>query len=111
MDLSEFKKLVELSIIGSKNIDSAMSLGIDLIEYNENSNRLISLLLRQILTPEGIDWYNWFMYEKGAIEDGIGREDIKAYSTENGIEVEIISNVDELFDYLKTNKYFKCDQK
>jgi hypothetical protein len=51
------------------------------------------------------------MYEKGVVTDGVGREDLKAYETINEEEVEIVSNIDDLFDYLKTNKYFKCDQK
>lgn len=111
MILSDFKKLIELSVMRSKKIDAAFEVGIDLLDFTDTGNEISNLLLSQILTTNGLDWYNWFMYEKGAINDGIGREDIKAYSTTDEEEVEIIANVDELFDYLKTNKYFKCDQK
>jgi hypothetical protein len=111
MILSDFKKLIELSVENSKKIDTALEIGVDLIEYTETHNQIINLLLSQILTVQGLDWYNWFMYEKGVINDGVGREDMKAYSTEGEEEMEIASSVDSLFDYLKTNKYFKCDQK
>ena len=111
MILSDFKKLIELSVESSKKTDTAFKIGLDLIDYNETHNQTISLLLNQILTPDGMDWYTWFMYEKGVVTDGVGREDLKAYETINEEEVEIVSNIDDLFDYLKTNKYFKCDQK
>lgn len=111
MILSDFKKLIELSVVRSKKIDAAFEVGIDLIDFTDTGNEISNLLLSQILTTDGLDWYNWFMYEKGAIADGVGREDMKAYSKVNDEEIEIVENVDALFDYLKTNKYFKCDQK
>lgn len=111
MNFSDFKKLIHLMVESNGKIDSALQTGIDLIEFNETQNQINSLLLDQTMTPEGVDWFNWFLYEKGAIEDGIGKSDMKAFTTIDGEEIEIVADVKELHDYLKTNSYFKCDQK
>lgn len=111
MNFSDFEKLIHLMVESNNKISSALETGIDLIEFNETQNQINSLLLHQIMTTEGVDWFNWFLYEKGVIEDGIGRSDMKAFTTINEEEIEIVADTKELHDYLKTNSYFKCDQK
>lgn len=95
----------------SAKIGTALEVGIDLIEFTETTSKLNNLLLNQILTPEGLDWFNWFMYEKGAIDGKEAESSLKAYATIDGVEVEIITDAQNLFDYLQTNNYFRCNQK
>jgi hypothetical protein len=111
MNFSDFEKLISLMVESSGKMDSALGVGIDLIEFTEPHNQTVTFLLSQVLTTDGLDWFNWFLYEKGAINDGIGKSAYKAWATIDGEEVEIVSDVQSLFDYLKTNDYFKCDQK
>lgn len=78
-------------------------LGIELIDVNEKYERVITLLWQEVLTEEGGSWVSWFLYEKDYISGNL-REDIKGWDG----EVEIIRDVNELYDYLAENKYFKC---
>lgn len=110
MTYPEFKEIVDLLIINSQKIRKSYDIGIDLIEFTDTHSTLTSKLLSAIFTPEGLDWFSWFMYEKDYIEDGIGRSDISAYDTNphTGESFEILRTVEELYEYLLQNNYIKC---
>jgi hypothetical protein len=48
------------------------------------------------------------MYEKNYLQDSIGNPEMQAYSTDSGEQVEIIKDLEGLYEYLIENKYFKC---
>lgn len=104
MTFSEFKALTDLMVTQSKNSRAAYRLGIDLMDFCETQNTLINALWNQILTVEGKDWLDWFMYEKDYIEDGKGRKELQAWD-EDGTE--ICKDLRGLYDYLTKQKYFK----
>jgi len=110
MTYLEFKEIVDLLVYRSQKITKTLELGIDVLEFTEDTSRIITKLLAQVLTPEGVDWFEWFMYEKGAIDNGVGNPDMKAYSTdpETGEETEIVKTLEELYKYLVLNNYIKC---
>jgi hypothetical protein len=108
MTYLEFKEIVDLLVYRSQKITKTLELGIDVLEFTEDTSRIITKLLAQLLTPEGLDWFEWFMYEKGAIEDGVGDVEMKAYHTVNGEKTEIIKTLEELYEYLVLNNYIKC---
>ena len=103
MTFDQFKELTDLMIAQNKKLDSARDLGINLYEITEPNEALINSLWSLILTDYGLDWFNWFMYEKGYIQDGIGRKDLAAYDNKKSI----CKDLKGLYKYLVKNDYFK----
>lgn len=106
MEYSKFKAFVDcLSDMTKRNRD-AYKIGLDLIDYTEPYDKAVTILLEEILTPEGNDWLSWFLYEKGGIDDKI-RKDMKAWDGKK----EICKNLKGLHEYLIDNSYFRTNQK
>ena len=110
MTFDEFKEITDLFIKTSKRQSEAYRLGIDLIEFTDDYQKLSNNLLSIILTKDGLDWFSWFMYEKDFIKGEGGRPDMNAYhlDKETGKQFEIIRNLEELYNYLVENDYIKC---
>ncbi len=104
MTFDHFKVIINLMVESSKDLSAAGSLGIDLIDFAENYNQAIHMLWESILSSEGVDWLNWFLYEKNYINDGIGNPEFNAYHDGE----EIVKDLEGLYEYLKENNYFKC---
>jgi alpha-amylase/alpha-mannosidase (GH57 family) len=102
MVYKDFKGLTDLMVKHHKKVDAAYKLNIDLIDFCDDQNRLVNALWNQILTEEGLDWFNWFMYEKDYISGKL-REDLKAM--DKGIE--ICKDLKGLHEYLVIQMYFK----
>jgi predicted protein tyrosine phosphatase len=62
----------------------------------------VSLLWKQVLTKEGIDWLDWFLYEKDYINGNL-RKDLKAWDSD---KKEICKDLKSLYKYLIKEKYF-----
>lgn len=103
MTFKEFKNLIDLMVENGKKINSIHKLGIGMYEFIDTYDVLIENLWSHILTVEGLDWLNWFLYEKGYINDGIGRDDLTA--TDNGKK--ICKNLKGLYTYILEKNYFK----
>ena len=103
MTFEIFKDLTNLMVKHSKQMSAAHKLGIDLYDVCEYQERLVNALWDKILTDYGLDWFNWFMYEKNYIKDGIGRADLTAHDG----DVEICKDLKGLYEYLVKNNYFK----
>lgn len=110
MTFKEFKKIIDTIVSISKKNREAYSLGIDLAEFTEDTYSVITQMFLIILTPEGHDWLEWFLYEKDYIKDGIGRSDLTAYHTGliTGERTTIVNTLDELYTYLVENDYIRC---
>jgi hypothetical protein len=110
MTLIQFNTVIHLLVTAFKKNRKAYELGLDLSEFTEIYSSTITELFSIILTKEGIDWLEWFLYEKGYISDGIGRPDMQAYHTDptTGEETEIIMTLNDLYEYLVENNYIKC---
>ncbi len=110
MSFDHFKVTVNLMVESSKDLRTACDLGIDLIDFAENYNTTISMLWSSILTSEGVDWLEWFLYEKDYLKDGVGDPEMQAFSkTDNDEQVEIVKDLEGLYEYLVENNYFKCE--
>ena len=103
MTFEHFKELTDLMVKAQKNKRAAYNLGVDLYEICEPEEMLINSLWDKILTDHGLDWFNWFMYEKAYINDGIGRPSISA----NDDGKPICEDLKGLYEYLVKNNNFK----
>jgi len=116
MVFEKFKEIIDTLVISSHNLNKTHELGIDLLEFTEGYSKIIQLLWQTILTEEGLEWLEWFLYEKDYIHDGIGRSDMTAYSTvyneltQEDEKVEIVEDLEGLYKYLLENNYFKCEK-
>ena len=104
MTFEGFKIIIDLMVANSKRVDAIYDLKIDLLEFNDDNQILVCMLWRELLTTEGYDWLQWFLYEKNYIDDGKGRKEMNAWD-ENGKE--ICKNLKGLHTYLTKQKYFK----
>lgn len=100
MDKETFIKIIKNLELAEKNILAYDKFGIDLHENKYSVVtplfQTIDLLFSAIYTEIGVDWINWFMYEKDFGKD----ENMKAYKA----NVEICRNVEELYDLVNQYK-------
>lgn len=106
MTFEEFKGAVNLMTNHHIKVSMAYDLNIDLIDFCDTQGKLINVLWGHILTEEGLDWFNWFLYEKDGIS-GKPKKDMKAYDNKK----EILKDLKGLYNYLTTQKYFKVNDK
>jgi hypothetical protein len=105
MTFENFKKIIDLMILHTEKMNRSYKNNIDLYDFMDTNNEVIDLLWTELLTSEGIDWLDWFLYEKNYLDDGIGRKDLKAY--DNGKE--ICKDLKGLYKYLTKYNYFKTN--
>jgi len=104
MTFEEFKAIIDLMVDNSKRVDAIYDLKIDLLEFNDDNQQLVCLLWKQLLTKDGYDWLQWFLYEKNYISDGKGRKEMIAWDDDGK---EICRNLKGTYTYLTKQKYFK----
>jgi hypothetical protein len=103
MKFEEFKGMTDLMVKHWKAVDTCYNIGIDIHDLLDAQDMLVNTLWGHILTEEGVDWFNWFMYEKNYIHDGVGRADLTASADGEPI----CENLEGLYNYLTGNNYFK----
>jgi len=103
MEFKEFKDMTDLMVKHWKGVDKCYNIGIDIADFLDTQERLVNALWLKILTEEGHDWFNWFMYEKDYISDGVGRADFTASADGKPI----CEDLEGLYNYLTENNYFK----
>ena len=103
MEYEKLEKYISILSDEHKKMNQAYKLGIDLLDFVDQYHVLFKMLWEEILTPEGLDWLEWFIWEKGGIENSI-REDLGAWD-ENGNP--ICQDLRGLYEYLTANNYFK----
>ncbi len=107
MEYKRFEAIINLMVVHQKKMDDLYELNIDIFDFNNTQEVIIDSLWSEILTEDGKDWLDWFLYEKRYIQDGKGRKDLKAWKHEK----EVCKNLKGLYNFLKTENYFKICQK
>jgi hypothetical protein len=51
-------------MLKSKKLDELYALGIDLINFTDDSNNVIDTLFKVYYGKEGADWIDWYLYER-----------------------------------------------
>lgn len=105
MQFERFKEIVDLNVKISQKISQSYKIGIDLANFFDDYEKVNSLLWEEILDFNGVDWLNWFLYEKGYIHDGIGRETMRAFDKDKN---EICQDLPSLYELLVKEGCFKC---
>jgi hypothetical protein len=94
MTYSEFSVVVETLQKQSDLLSDLYHKNVDLLEFTDPYDAIIRILLTEIYTAEGYDWFTWFCYEN---DFGTGTLDA---NDENG---PICYDVKSLWEFLETN--------
>ena len=94
MKFKEFKQVIELLKKVSDRAHNAYQIGIDLMDYDEEYHKAITILMKSIFEEEGYDWISWYLYER----DGF---DGKVLSANDADGNEICHNIESLWDTVK----------
>lgn len=105
MRFEKFKEIIDLNVKVTQRLDKAYNLGLELANFFDDYEKINSLLWEEILDSDGVDWINWFLYEKGYIHDGIGKEDLRAFDENKN---EICQDLPSLYELLVEEGCFKC---
>lgn len=103
MKFETFKKILDLQTEHYQKEQTLYELGVNITEINESLVGAISMLWSEVLTESGDDWVSWWLYDKYAIS-GVPDENIKAWDG----ETEIINSLEDLYEYLVSNSYFRA---
>ncbi len=94
MKYSEFSVIVETLQKQSDLVSELYIKKVDLLEFADPYDGIIRILLTEIYTAEGYDWFSWFCYE-----NDFGRGTLDA-NDENG---PICYDVKSLWEFLESS--------
>jgi hypothetical protein len=103
MTYEKFEEIISHMVKHYVRIHKAYEAKIDLLEFDDDIQTVVSLLWGQVLTKEGADWLSWFLYEKDYIHENL-RADLKAWDEDGS---EICGDLKALHAYLTREKYFR----
>ena len=95
MNFNEFKEVIELLKKVSDRSHNVYGFGVDLLDYDEDFHKTITILLKSIFEEEGYDWISWYLYER----DGFDGKTLSAYDCVDGKE--ICHNIESLWETVK----------
>jgi hypothetical protein len=105
MEYEKLEKYISILSDQHKKVNQIYKLGVDIIDFTDQYHTLFKMLWGEILTPEGLDWLEWFIWDKGAIEGEI-KEEIGAWDEDGN---PICQDLKGLYEYLNANNYFKVN--
>ena len=97
MKLEVFKEVIELLKKHQSKIDTAYKAGIDLINFCDPLEQVISLLIGSYYGKEGKETFNWWCYDKNWGE----RIDLTMTDKDGN---ELCRTIEELHQWLEENK-------
>ena len=97
MKLEVFKQIVSKLKQQQESLDKAYEAGIDLINFTDSYESVISMLIGSIYGMEGRDTFDWWCYEKNFGE----RTDLIMIDKDGN---ELCRTVEELHQYLEENR-------
>jgi hypothetical protein len=94
LNFQEFKTVIESLKKVSNRTHGIYQFGIDLLDYDEDYHKVITVLMKSIFEEEGYDWISWYLYER----DGFDGKVLSATDSDGN---EICHNIESLWDTVK----------
>ena len=94
MTLEKFTEIIDSLKKTGEDLNKLYKLNVDLVEFVEPYETIISRLIKEIYGDEGYDWFSWFCYDRDFGEKELGAWD----ENENPICYDIKS----LWEYLES---------
>ena len=96
MTKEAFIDLIERMKATAETINQAYQLKIDLVDFSDQWEQIITTLLKELFTEEGYDWICWWVYEDGR----------KAYEEVGDEVIEVpMDTAEDLYNYLLKEGY------
>lgn len=100
MTLETFTKMIDAINERDSKIHELYKLGVDLIHFDDEYYKyVIEPLLLETFGEQGVDWINWFVYERPSFK----KDREHSATDENGNP--ICYDIPSLFEYVNTLKY------
>ena len=103
MKYKKFKQIIDFQISHNNKMDEIYKCNIDLSDVMNDIQRAVEVLWEEVLTEDGNEWLNWYLYEKEGFS-GNPREDLTANDKDGK---EICKDLKGLHEFLVKEKYFK----
>jgi len=87
MEYSKFAEIIMRLKKQGEITSKAYELKIDLIDFTDDLNRVIDILIREVYGDEGYDWFTWFCYESDFGEKDWSK--LPCYKSVDGIMTKI----------------------
>jgi hypothetical protein len=97
MTREQFKEMVALLEKHHNKVHDAYKLNISLYQFNDDLEKVISMLLISLYGVEGYDWISWLLYDRD-----FGKKNLEAWDENNK---PICRDIDELYDYIMREKH------
>jgi hypothetical protein len=94
MTLEKFTEIIDSLKKTDEDLNKLYKLNVDLTEFVEPYQLIVSKLLREIYGDEGYDWFSWFCYERD-----FGEKELGAWDENNN---PICYDVESLWQYLES---------
>jgi hypothetical protein len=94
LNFQEFKTLIETLEKTREKYSALYDLGIDTLTYDEDYQKVITILMESVFREEGKDWIDWYLYERVGFDGKM----LEAWD-EN--ENPICHNVESLWETIK----------
>jgi hypothetical protein len=100
MTKQSFEKII-LNLQTAHNRSREMyKLGVDLMHYEENYEKVVDELFRAAFNPDQLEWVDWFLYEREGFDGKIN----KAWKKVGRKKVEICYDIDSLWETIQEYK-------
>ena len=100
MDKKQFEKIILNLQLARKKSHDAYKLGIDLMFFEENYEKVIDQLFKVAFNSDQLGWVDWFLYER----EGINGKPNKAWKKVGRKKVEICYDIDSLWETIQEYK-------
>lgn len=87
MEYSTFSQIVLRLKAHDEKIQKLYKMGVDLIDFNDELQTIINLLIKEVYGEEGADWFSWFCYESDYGEKDWSKHD--SYKMVDGVMTKI----------------------
>jgi hypothetical protein len=96
MKKETFTQLIETLQSNSEIIEQAYKIKVDLIDFVDPWEQVITILLKEVFGEEGYEWIWWWVYEDGR----------EAYEEVGNEVIEVpMDTAEDLYNYLKKEGY------
>lgn len=87
MEYSTFSQIVLRLKAHDEKIQKLYKMGVDLIDFNDELQIIINLLIVEVYGQDGADWFSWFCYESEYGEKDWSKHD--SYKMVDGVMTKI----------------------
>jgi NADH:ubiquinone oxidoreductase subunit len=98
MKLEKFIKIVDLLKKQTEVTNQLYKLNVDLVDFADPYESVITILIKEIYGAEGYDWFSWFCYECD-FGSKVSKKNPRAWDKD---EKPICYDVKSLWNYLET---------